>query len=269
MASTAYYEWLDAGEPYQPCRPVSDFVAMMRNKGYTVYHKGDTPHMQAEPPEDHTPFSATGWPITSKRWIGHALDIMPDGPIPLSTLASRIIDDKIADKPGTQWIKYINWTDSAGATWHYSWQPGLVKKSSTDKGHIHISARSDMDTSDNASGYDPTKGLVMSQFSSEDINVLRAAALAVLQYAGRGIGENSTDGPNRSVLSYLDEMLDNGRATKTDVATMKADILEIKTAIANLATLIENFPAPGGDSGVFPTVAQISKATVDEFKDRL
>lgn len=263
MPSDAYYEWLNAGEPYEPCRPVKDFVELLRSKGYTVYHKGDTSHMQAVPPEDHTPFSATGWPVASKRWIGHALDIMPDGPIPLNLLASRIIADRIAGVNGAQWIKYINWTDAYGKTWHYAWEPQLVKTSSSDKGHIHISARSDMDTTDvvSWSGYDPVKGLVMAtQFNAEDISTLRNAAMAVLQYSGRGIGENADDATghplpsNRSVLSYLNEILMTGRS--------------IEKKIDDLTEKINALPM-GGSNGTFPTVTEISTATVDEFKNRL
>lgn len=261
MPSDAYYQWLDAGEPYEPCRPVREFVDLLRSKGYTVYHKGDTSHMQAVPPEDHTPFSATGYPIASKRWIGHALDIMPDGPIDLTTLAMRIIADKIANVDGTQWIKYINWTDAHGETWHYKWQPSLVKSSSTDKGHIHISGRSDMDTSDvvSKSGYDPVERLTMSQFSAEDIAVMRSAALAVLQYSGRGIGENANDAKgnplptNRSVLSFLDEILDTGRRNEKKLDELLAKIDSLST----------------GGTGSSPTAAQIGTAVVDDLKARL
>jgi hypothetical protein len=133
-------------------------VDLLRGYGYTVYHKGDAAHMQAQPPEDHTPFSATGWPVTSKRWIGHALDIMPNASLKsLPQLAERIIADVNDDVDGTQWIKYINWTDGAGKTWQDRWTPEHARNTSTDKGHIHISARSDMDTSDvvSRSGYTP------------------------------------------------------------------------------------------------------------------
>lgn len=174
--SAAYYEWLAAGEPYEPCRPVREFVDLLRAAGYTVYHKGDTPHMQAARPEDHTPFSATGWPVASKRWIGHALDIMPGGgPLDLVTLGARIINAKMSGVDGAQWIKYINWTDGAGATWHYAWESSFSRTTSTDKGHIHISARSDMDTSDvvSRSGYTPLGDSMA--LTQADINLLLAS----------------------------------------------------------------------------------------------
>lgn len=259
MSSAAYAEWVKAGEPYEPCRPVREFVDLLRSKGYTVYHRGDTPHMEAVPPEDHTPFSATGWPIASKRWIGHALDIMPDGPIDLTTLAMRIIADKVANVNGTQWIKYINWTDSHGETWHYAWKPGLTKTSSNDKGHIHISARSDMDTSDvvSQSGYNPLGGIMATQFNADDITALRSAAMAPLQYTGRGIGENSNDAKgnplptNRSLLSYIDEILDTGR--------------RIEKKLGELMTKIDNLPSVGGS---VPTAAQLNESMTVEFRDR-
>jgi hypothetical protein len=252
MTTAAYREWVASGEPYTPCRPVREFVDLLRSAGYTVFHKGNSSHMMADPPEDHTPFSATGWPIPSKRWIGHALDIMPSGPGNLDLLAERIIADKRLNVDGTQWIKYINWTDSAGKTWHYSWQPTFARSSSTDTGHVHISARSDMDTSDVVSRSGYLGDLMATQFSADDVTVLRSAALAVLQYAGRGIGDNDeTPADNKPVLEFLDEIWRTTRLLATEVA-------DLKTLIANLPT------ATGG-----PTVDEIKKATVDEFRDRL
>lgn len=154
MASSAYYQWVDAGKPYVRSRPAREFRDVVRGHGYTVYDYPDDSHLQAATPEDHTPFSATGWPIASKRWVGHADDIMPGGPVPLPKLARQIIADVDARLPGTEWVKYMNWTDETGACRHESWANSEHKRvttNSTDKGHIHISARSDMDTSDTVS----------------------------------------------------------------------------------------------------------------------
>jgi len=252
MTTSAYREWVASDEPYTPCRPIREFVDLLRAAGFTVFHKGDSSHMMADPPEDHTPFSATGWPITSKRWIGHALDIMPGGPIGLPALAARIISDKQLNINGTQWIKYINWTNALGDTWHYSWQPTFSRVSSSDTGHIHISARSDMDTSDVVSRSGYLGGLMATQFSADDIAVLRAAALAVLQYKGRGIGDNDeTSDDNTSMLGFFDEILRNTRTIITDLAELK--------------TMIVDLPSLGGA----PTVEEIKMATIDELKSRL
>lgn len=164
MASQAYYDWIAAGSPYVRARPTLELRDLLRSYGYTVYDYPNAAHLTADRPEDHTPFSATGWPVTSKRWVGHAIDIMPPtttaiakGAIELPYLARRVIAAKDAKVHGTEWIKYLNWTDESGVCRHVSWQPDKSIVSSTDKGHIHISGRSDMDTSDvvSTSGWNP------------------------------------------------------------------------------------------------------------------
>jgi hypothetical protein len=166
MASQAYYDWIDAGSPYTRALPTLQFRDLIRSHGYTVYDYPNQDHLTASRPEDHTPFSATGWPVTSARWVGHAVDIMPPtataitsmGAMPLPSLARRIIAAKDAKVDGTQWIKYLNWTDELDVCRREDWRTGTrVTYSSTDKGHIHISARSDMDHSNavEASGWDP------------------------------------------------------------------------------------------------------------------
>jgi hypothetical protein len=52
-------------------------------------------------------------------------------------------------------LKYVNWTDSSGACWHTAWQSAETTRTSTDKGHIHCSWRSDHTTCDHATGFDP------------------------------------------------------------------------------------------------------------------
>lgn len=142
-------DWVRSGRPYSQSKPTAAMQQTGRGHGYTVYGYPDKSHLVASRPEDHTPFSATGWPIPAPRWIGDALDIMPlsDSPADLAELARlarQIIADKDAGVPGTEWIKYLNWTDEDGNCWHVSWESGRkVVTRSTDKGHIHISGRSD------------------------------------------------------------------------------------------------------------------------------
>lgn len=163
MASQAYYDWLDAGKPYTTARPAAKVAANIRRHGYTVYEIGNTSHMQAVPPEDHTPFSATGWPKTSPRWYGHAIDIMPPpsgkGLPTLAQLAQQIHDDKQAGVAGAATVKYMNWEPDGpgGKCVHCSWQSSHASTSSTDYGHIHVSFRSDKTTSSEADSYDPVQ----------------------------------------------------------------------------------------------------------------
>lgn len=162
MASMAYNQWQLAGEPYALMRPAKDLQRIVKTHGLVVYDYPDTSHLEAVPPEDHTPYSATGWPNTSARWIGHAIDIMPRRNVPSwianaenTAIARRLIADKRAGVPGAVWIKYINWTDENGRTWHTSWQPDERTISSSDTGHVHVSGRSDMDNYFGAADYDP------------------------------------------------------------------------------------------------------------------
>jgi hypothetical protein len=225
---TAYAEWIAAGQPYTRARPTLQLRDLLRGHGYTVFDYPNVDHLKAIPPEDHTPYSATGWPITSKRWVGHAIDIMPSGPVDLVTLALQIIRDKDAGVPGTGWIKYINWTDAAGRCWHTSWQPTKQTVASSDRGHIHVSARSDKDTSDevSSSGWDPVEEIM--SFTDAELAQLQAAPW---QYAGRGIGENNGTTVRTSMLAYMDEILHIVRALNAAVpADLSAQLGQILAA---------------------------------------
>lgn len=172
MTTWQYDQWIAAGKPYELCKPAWDLMVVLRAAGYTVYHYPDFSHLTADPPQDHTPFSATGWPVASKRWVGHAIDIMPKaGLMPLPQLAMRIIDAKNDGVAGAWPIKYINWTDTADVCWHTSWQPTYAATGSTDRGHIHISFRSDADDDSviSATGWNPLTGGTMADITPHEI----------------------------------------------------------------------------------------------------
>lgn len=155
MPTQAYRNWVSSGQPYHTAQPIVDMCEMFAANGYEAY--GGVPdqrHLWADPPEDHTPYSATGWPEVSPYPYGHALDLMPkeegDGKS-LAFIARRIIADKRAGK--MPWLKYMNWTDENGHVWHTKWQPNEVTESSSDSGHIHLSIRSDFTFSTAAKGW--------------------------------------------------------------------------------------------------------------------
>lgn len=164
MASSGYNEWVRAGKPYSLVRPARDIQRNTRAHGFTVYDYPNDEHLKADRPQDHTPFSVTGWPYASQakvRWRGRAIDIMPRGDSAAARketadLARQIIRDKDAGVRGTEAIKYMNWTDEAGVCRQENWKTGKrVTVSSTDKGHIHLSFRDDMDELATAADYDP------------------------------------------------------------------------------------------------------------------
>lgn len=143
-------DWVRAGRPYKEALPVSRFQDTLSAHGLTVYTYPDKAHLAASRPEDHTPFSETGWPAPAPRWYGNAADVMPrggsweSGGAELVRLARQILADKDAGVPGTEWIKYMNWTDENRHCWQTSWKNGRVTLPSTDEGHVHVSGRSDM-----------------------------------------------------------------------------------------------------------------------------
>lgn len=176
MASTAYTEWINAGRPYTLILPARHLQKNIRVYGLTVYDYPNDTHLKANKPEDHTPFSVTGWPGINKRWNARALDVMPRrdklGNVNSAAkkenadIARQIIKDRDAGHPGVVWIKYINWTDEHGNCYHEAWQDlrnpnKRTTTSSSDRNHIHISGRSDMDSYEEAEDYDPVARSVL------------------------------------------------------------------------------------------------------------
>ena len=165
MASQGYRDWLNAGRPYTLIRPAAALVAALRGHGLTVYHYPNAAHLEATTPEEHTPFSVTGWPGTNKRWNARGVDIMPRSSSAAhrkenADIARQLIRDRDGGHPGAMWIKYINWTDENGTCRQERWMDASAPlrrttRLSSDKGHIHISGRSDVDNDDRADGYDP------------------------------------------------------------------------------------------------------------------
>lgn len=139
--------WRNAGSPFQLARPVQDLAATLRRYGYTVGTIGNKSHLTARIPEDHVPYSATGWPKPNPYpWV-HAGDIMspPAGKgLPsLAQLGAQIVADRQAGLDEIKWLKYINWTNAAGHCLHETWMPNHAVRDSNDVGHIHLSARTD------------------------------------------------------------------------------------------------------------------------------
>lgn len=142
--------WRADGAPWEPAPWILAFERMAKTYGFIVYVIGDESHLSADPPEDHTPYSATGWPGSNPYPFVLACDIMPNtnrntpgGTINLGQLGAQIEADRQANKPGAVAIKYINWTETDGQCVHDSWEPGFAERASSDTGHIHISVRTD------------------------------------------------------------------------------------------------------------------------------
>lgn len=159
MSPTTYDQWVADGRPWHPAPVVARFAELMRGHRFEVFEIGDQSHLTAVLPEDHTPYSHTPWPGAQPYPNILALDVMPGGVVDWRQLGHQLVEDKAAGRPGTEWIKYINWTTPDGHCWHASWQPVMNTRSSTDTGHIHISARTDR-INDQLQGWDPVAELL-------------------------------------------------------------------------------------------------------------
>lgn len=169
MSRADYDRWVAAGKPFTLMRPARDLRDRLRAHGYTVYDIGNEAHLLAQPPQDHTPYSDTGWPGTAKFGYGHAIDVMPpaagaksriDGlPLPsLQQLGAQLLRDRQAGVKGISWLKYMNWEPQGnytGPCYHDAWQPSYARTASSDRGHIHLSGATGLETSTIGAGYDP------------------------------------------------------------------------------------------------------------------
>lgn len=265
-----YAGWVADGSPYIDCTPNVELAAVLRGYGYTVYTRGDTRHMQASPPEDHTPFSATGWPDPSPYPYGHACDIMPppagSGLPSLAELGRQLFDDRTDEIPGAKLIKYMNWEPNGpgGPCHHDSWQPDHRRTSSTDRGHIHISWRSDA-THKTISGYDPVARLRGDDMALDENQTAHAVW--------------HVDGPNALANKYYPEYSDSpahtppgdneyisgasGLIRAYQIGQRNADaIAEVAAAVEVVIAKVNELlarPVDGGDaSGVYAVTGQLT-----------
>jgi hypothetical protein len=130
MATQAYWEWLERGRPFRLATPISELKARGRAAGISwLGDLGNEAHLQANTPEDHTPFSVTAWPVALPGYVVTAID-WADGPHSDRLLAGA----KSGQYP---WIKYLNFRGK-----NYSVRRNWEPRSSSDD-HLHISIRSD------------------------------------------------------------------------------------------------------------------------------
>jgi hypothetical protein len=145
MASAAYSAWVAAGKPLTPCQPIRDYVTRLKlafpraAKANLFSWYANDAHYQAVPPQDHTPFSATGWPQASPRWVVFATDVMhrPDLGVDCNVLFPYWLAEAKAGR--TPWVKYIIWQAKLYDV-RNGWKP-VANSGHFD--HIHKSIRTD------------------------------------------------------------------------------------------------------------------------------
>src|SRR5262245_15154499 len=141
---TAYDRWVAAGRPLTPAQPIRELVAQLK----AAYPAGadqfnwyaNEAHYQADPPQDHTPYSVDGWPNAAPHWYVSATDIMVNavGGVPA---AQAIFDHLLASgKDGSApWLKYLIWQGN-----NYDIRNGWNAATADNHyDHIHVSTRTD------------------------------------------------------------------------------------------------------------------------------
>lgn len=128
--------WVADGSPSRWARPIIDITHVLTElvPSHELGVLGNRPHLIATPPEDHCPYSQTGWPVYSPYPFVHALDWTAAG---YARQFRWWVSEARAGR--APWVKYIN-IDRR----HHSFRPGYaVRPSSDDPGHGHLSIRSD------------------------------------------------------------------------------------------------------------------------------
>lgn len=138
MTSPQHQRWINAGSHWRAAQPIAEYQRALEQTFHpdpiTIGTIGDTSHLDAEPPEDHTPYSETGWPVPTPYGVVTAIDYNGPG---WESWARFLIAERSAGRH--PWIKYINFQGK-----HYRWEPDLEVTPSSDwTGHVHVSIRSD------------------------------------------------------------------------------------------------------------------------------
>lgn len=265
--------WAKDGSPFRLMAPARNLRDTLRGHGYTVYDIGNRAHLEADPPEDHTPYSATGYPGTATYGVGYALDVMPpaagarskiDGqPLPsLQQLGAQLLADRKANVGGIRWLKYMNWepqANNSGPCYHESWEPTYARRSSTDRGHIHLSGLTGYETSTIGAGYDPVARIrgdgddmmTPAQF----LTLLKDPAVdmhlrgTAWRYVGGGIPKGM------STLGVLNELVATSRLLAEKVDIDPAELEQIRAAAREGA-------ASAGDALVAAVLAKLPPGTL-------
>lgn len=140
--------WKADGQPVRYASPIFEIAGEIRRRQprhtAALGTLGNAEHLAAKPPEDHTPFSATGWPIAATYPYVYALDWSGPGFSALGEFWLTCKRDSLAP-----WLKYIN----LGGR-HYQFEPEeKVSKSDDGPTWVHLSTRSDYTKVSIASGW--------------------------------------------------------------------------------------------------------------------
>lgn len=227
MATQAFRDWVAAGRPWKLAQPVLDYLDQLHAAGWKsgdVGTIGDEAHLQAERPQDHTPFSVTGWPVANPYPYIHALDAMhhPDRGLDVGPLAAYWLDEARAGR--TPWVKYINWRGVQYDT-RRNWQPSPVDGHFD---HAHVSFRTDWTYRSIGNFAVVKKGTPM---STTDV--------------GRSVWKETISSEALGMTTDAGDWLKYGKSASDAAEHANEGIGRLERAVAALATLVGSPVNPG------------------------
>lgn len=140
-----YKPWVDDGKPWRNAVYIAEFIAAL-NRGFprgdaaNIFGSiGDYAHLTADTPQDHAPYSQTGWPVPTPYPVVTASDVMhrPDLGVDCTVLVPYWLASAKAGR--MPWLKYIIWHGKRYDV-RNGWQPVAA---SGHFDHAHLSGRSD------------------------------------------------------------------------------------------------------------------------------
>lgn len=142
MATQAYHNWVAAGRPFTLATPVRLYRDAFRAAGWPANSLGtigNEAHLQASTPQDHTPFSTTGWPGRHPYPYVLAFDVSHQ--VSRETELDSIVAHWLsqARAGATPWVKYIIYKGHS-----YDVRSGWVARTASGHyDHAHTSFRTD------------------------------------------------------------------------------------------------------------------------------
>lgn len=215
----------------------------------------DEAHYTADYPQDHTPFSMTGWPYVSPYPYVFATDVMDgDGVDCAKLFAYWLAEAKAGRMP---WLKYLIWQAKLYDV-RNGWRP---QDSSGHMEHIHLSVRTDYrDASLGEWSLLPKEDdMDASQDQMLKATNARTGALALGQAS---IKTSWTKNPNGDEPQWSVRKINEIVTTQ---AELKATLAVIQSALARIERAIEKgSPAEPGTGPALPwTVTFTGTGTID------
>lgn len=273
MATQVYTNWVKAGRPFKLATPVAQYRTAFLAAGWPVGSigtLGDEAHLQAATPEDHTPFSVTGWPQANPYPYVHAIDVSHDvsRETILDSLVARWVSDARAGR--TPWVKYIIYK---GRSWSVrsNWEQ---RPADNHYDHAHVSMRTDY-TMASIGAWNPLSTGGQDDMLKDEVIPLPAkefpellgqdheVASTVLAWTGARVRRQEVEmstlkGVVQSIYTAVNRppVIDAGELAQA-LAAQQGFIDALATAVASRLT-----PAPTADEVAHETVSLLGKEIV-------